>query len=107
MDEALSQVTSAALVIYGLQLAKSIPWVAKVITWVPMKDAHVHRLLAAGGALVTAVGIHYVFEGNADIGWHLHFEIPPMVTIRHDLWEFAKAYAFQQTGYNLLSGQKI
>lgn len=99
-NEVTSQIASAAVVIYGLQVLKSVPIVARTIAWLPLKDAHVHRLLAAAGALLTGAGMHAAFEGNADVGWQLGLSIPPLTVLGEHAWDFATAYSMQQLGYD-------
>jgi hypothetical protein len=102
-DGVLDHVTSAAVVVYGLQMLKRTGWYANFAQALPIDDAHVHRFVSAIGALLSGVGIHWAATGNADAGWHLAITIPPLMLLLHAVWDWASQFALQQIAYDLVA----
>jgi hypothetical protein len=101
MDGAvISQLTSAAIVVYLLQYLKKTAWYPKFAAAVPMDAAHVHRLVSAAGALLSAVGVHIAFTGDVATGWHFAGTIPPLHEIVHSAWDWAQQFALNQLTYD-------
>lgn len=104
MDGALiSQLTSAAMVVYLLQFLKKTSWYARFATWLPIADAHVHRLVSVMGAFLSAVGVHVAFTGSAAAGWHIAATIPPLTVLLHAAWDWAQQFALNQLTYDAVA----
>ena len=104
MDGSLiSQITSAAMVVYLLQFLKKTAWYPRVAAWLPIADAHVHRLVSLFGAFISAVGVHVAFTGSAAAGWHFAGSIPPIAVLVHSLWDLAQQFALNQLTYDAVA----
>lgn len=104
MDGALiSQLTSAAIVVYLLQSLKRTGWYTRLAAWMPMKDEHVHRVVSAVGAFLSAEGVHIAFTGDAVAGWHLSATIPPAMVLLHAFWDWAQQFALNQLTYDAVA----
>lgn len=104
MDGALlSQVTSASMVVYLLQFLKKTSWYPRFAAWLPIADAHVHRLVSIAGAFVSAVGVHIAFTGNATTGWQFAGTIPPLTVLLHAGWDWLQQFALNQLTYDAVA----
>ncbi len=104
MDGAIiSQLTSAAIVVYLLQWLKKQDWYAKCVTAIPIDDPTVHRLVSALGAFLSAEGVHFAFTGSASAGWHLSATIPPAAVLLHAFWDWAQQFALNQLTYDAVA----
>lgn len=99
----ISQLTSAAVVVYLLQFLKRTSWYPRFAAWLPMADAHVHRVVSVLGAFVSAVGVHIAFSGNAATGWQFAGTIPPLAVLAHACWDWAQQFALNQLTYDAVA----
>lgn len=91
--EFMSQLTSAAIVVYLLQWAKSCP----IIPWITEHSKGISRLTSAGLAAVSAIGVHYSFDAEAG---RLVVEGLTVSGLLHGLWLFGNQFALQQLAYD-------
>lgn len=96
----LNHITSAGLVVYGLQMVKSLPWYHRLTAALPWETAMVHRIVSAIAAFVTAIGIHVAVNGSSALGWQLGATIPPVAVLLHGCWDWANQFCLQQLAYD-------
>lgn len=102
-DTVLDHVTSAAVIVYGLNLLKRFGWYQRLATRIPIENANVHRTISAVAAFVTAIGIHVATQGDASTGWHLAITVPPLAVLLHASWDWAQQFGLQQLMFDALS----
>lgn len=106
MDGAISsQLVSAAMVVYGLNTLKRFGWYQQLVAAIPMDDAHIHRVVSALGAFLSAVGIHIAFTGSAEVGWQFAGTIPPLAVLVHALWDWFQQFVMNQVFYDVVMKQ--
>jgi hypothetical protein len=104
MDGAfISQLTSAAVVVYLLQFLKKTVWYQRFATRLPIADAHVHRVVSLLGAFISAIGVHIAFTGNAASGWQFAGTIPPLAVVLHSGWDLLQQFALNQLTYDAVA----
>lgn len=91
----VSQLTSAATVVYLLQWLKRTKWVP----WVNMHSSTLNHWLSIVGALITSVGIHLTFTGTAADGWQGTFMVPSLLAMWHGLTHLVQSYVAQKVLY--------
>lgn len=91
-----SHITSAAIVVYGLQMLKNHPWYCRIVNDASLANKWVHRIVSMGGAAISGVGIHAATEGSMTTGWHIAIVIPPLWIVLHALWDLLNQLALQQ-----------
>src|SRR5688572_17264312 len=99
--EVVPYLAAGALIMYVQAWLKRFGWYKKFVTAFPAADKYVHRMVAAVGAFIAAVGIHYTFQGDASTGWQVHINIPNATQLWHGAWDFVNVYIFQQLSYDV------
>src|ERR1700685_2089578 len=92
----LSHFTNSALVVAIIQWLKGTARYQRFAAWLPVADAHVHVIMSAIGAFVTAAGMHGTVKGTASDGWMLTLAIPPLWVVLHAAWDWAQQFALNQ-----------
>lgn len=92
-NELVSQVTSAAIVVYLLQSLKRSQW----LPWLTMESARLNHFVAVGAAAVSAVGVHVAY--SADEGTLLVTGLTAS-SLLHSIWHIANQYALQRITYD-------
>lgn len=97
-QELLSQLTSAAMVVYGLEAIKKM----EAVAFITDKTKGLNRLLGALGALLAAVGIHFAFDTTAAEAGTYVITITGLTTasVLHGVWHWASQWALQQLAYD-------
>lgn len=93
-------ITAAAVVVYFQRALKGFKWYKNFVDALPGADKWAHRLFAAIGALVAAVGIHVTFTGSILAGGTFTGTYPDLWTMLHGLGEWIRLYIFQQLAYD-------
>lgn len=102
----VTQVSSAAVVVYVIQRLKTAPW----FTWI-QNDSQVW--IKRGASLVAALGVHtgisYVWNaapGNA--GAHvLAITVPPLTVIAIGVWHWFNQYVLQELVYQATTNKGV
>lgn len=92
-QEILSQFTSAAVVVYVLQLIKRSTW----FPWLTIETKKANRIVAALGAAASALGVHFAFDMQAG---SLLITGLTVTGVLHGGWHWLNAMAIQQTLYD-------
>lgn len=100
MNEAafLSQLTSAAIVIYGLEALKR--W--RVVQAVTHETRSLNRLLGVVGAGLAAAGVHFAFDSSAAQAGTYVITITGVTwsNLLHGAWNWISQWALQQLAYD-------
>jgi len=99
-SEVVPFLTSGALIMYAQRWLKSRENYMKLVQAIPMADKWIHRIVAATGAFVAAIGIHVTFAGTFDAGWTFHGTIPNGWELLHGAGDVVKVYILQQLSYD-------
>lgn len=92
----LSHFTNSALVVYLIQWLKGTKPYQRFAAWLPIADDHVHVLMSALGAFLTAIGMHGSVKGASTEGWVITLAIPPLWIVLHAAWDWAQQFALNQ-----------
>ena len=92
--------TTAALIVYAQKWLKSTGLYGAFVEKMPGADKWAHRLVASIGALWTALGLDFAYDGSGDAGYTFRLITPATVTMLHGLGDFAKVYVMQQVVYD-------
>ncbi len=98
--EVVPYFTSAAAIVYIQKIMKGHALYAKFVAVFPGADKWAHRFVAAFWALWTALGLHFVYEGDPDVGYHLHLITPAVTAMLHGIGDFGKLYLLQHVVYD-------
>lgn len=98
--EVVPYLAAGALIMYVQRWMKRFGWYQRFVEAFPAADKRVHQLVAAVGALIAALGIHYTFQGDASSGYQLHVNIPNLTQLAHGGWDFLNVYIFQNLAYD-------
>jgi hypothetical protein len=98
-----SHFTSAALVVYIIQMLKNAKW----FPWLQNEGQVVlKRIVSIGGALVAHTGINYVWHSGGTlptgVQYQLVLNIPPLAILAQFLWRWAGQYIMQEGWYKVL-----
>lgn len=93
--------TSVVLIYFAQKYLKTLPAYATFVEMMPGAAKWAHRIVAAIGATIAAIGIHVTFDGNATEGWHFAGTIPDVWTMAHAGWDWIKVFAGQQAIYEM------
>lgn len=91
-NEVMTHITSGAVIVYALQLAKSIPH----LRWITADSGTLNRILSGLFAAAIAFGISA--SGNAETGWTI--TIPSAAGLTAGAWEWVKQFVVQQVLYD-------
>jgi hypothetical protein len=92
-EELLSQLTSAAIVVYALQWLKS----TSLVSFITAETKTLNRWLSALGAFTGAVGIHFAFDVSAG---SLVITGLTVTGLLHGGWHWINQFALQQLMYD-------
>ena len=90
--EIMTHLTTGAVVVYGIQAAKALPW----FKWIDVDTKKVNMAVSFLAAVAIALGITVV--GDSTAGWTL--TIPPAATLAAGAWEAVKQFVLQQLLYD-------
>jgi hypothetical protein len=96
-----SHFTSAALVVWIMQVLKKATW----FPWLQMQgQAELKRFVSLVGALAAHTGINYAWHANlaAQGGYQLLVTIPPLSFIVQFVWRWIGQYVMQEGWYKLV-----
>lgn len=96
--ELVSQLTSAAVVVYALQWMKR----SKLFPWVCQEKKTILRALSAVGAALSAVGIHFAFATveAASGTYTITISGLTLLSVLHGTWHWVNQLALQQLAYD-------
>lgn len=89
----ISQLTSAAIVVYGIQKLKEAKW----FPWLTDTTHTLTRITSAFLAVIGAIGVHVAFDQHSGI---LTVTGLTVTTILSGAWHWANQYALQQMIYD-------
>jgi ethanolamine transporter EutH len=92
-NELISQITSAAIVVYLLQAVKR----SHLIPWLTMETATLNHLIAVCAAAVSAIGIHFAY--SAEEGTLVVTGLT-LSGLLHSGWHVLNQYAMQRITYD-------
>lgn len=97
-QELLSQLTSAAVVVYVMQWLKRSPLVA----FISQETKVLNRVLSGLGAALSAIGIHFAFDTSAAQAGTYVITITgvSLLAVAHGCWHWLNAVALQQLVYD-------
>lgn len=98
--EVVPYLTSAGLVVYAQKWMKTRPLYTTLVEQFPGANKWAHRLVAALGATIAALGIHVSFAGDYQSGWTFHGSIPDLWTMVHAGSDWVKVYVLQAIVYD-------
>lgn len=97
-QELLSQLTSAAIVVYALEALKRWAW----CSWLTVDTRRANQVAAAIGALAAAVGIHFAFDASAAAAGTYVITVSGLTfsSFIHGAWHWINQWALQQLAYD-------
>ena len=97
-QEFLSQLTSAAVVVYALQWLKR----STLFPWITMESERLNRLLAGVGAAISAAGVHFAFAvaENTSGTYVITISGLSLLNVLHGLWHVVNQFAIQQLAFD-------
>lgn len=95
-SEIVSQFTSAAVVVYLMQMLKRAQW----FPWLTMETAKMNHVVAVVAAGVSALGVHFAFSSSEGT---LLITGLNASTIAHTAWHWANQYALQRVTYDTVA----
>lgn len=101
-QELLSQVTSAAIVVYLLQWLKK----TKLVTFITVETTTLNRMIAAIGAAIAAFGIHWTYDASV-AGGQLVITGLSFSALAHGAWHWANQFALQQLAYDAATSKAV
>lgn len=96
--EALNHLTSAAMIVYGLQYLKRAGW----MPFITEDSSRLNRWISAVAAALTAFGISAT--GDASTGWTI--QIPSLMLLASGIWEWGTQFTMQQLIWDGFVGPK-
>ena len=98
-DIAVTELTSAAILVYLLEVVKSLPWVQqKLGSW-----SWLYRVASILWALVSTIVLSYEFSGNAVYGWMTASGFTALGGVALGLWHWIEQFAMQEIIYRATS----
>lgn len=98
--EVVPFLTSAATIVYLQKWLKTRNLYVQFVKAFPGADKYAHWFVAGLMSLVTAAGIHAVWDGTLTSGGKLTIEIPSALLLLHGLSDWFKVYVLQATIYD-------
>ena len=92
-DHILSQISTSAMIVYGLEWLKMCKW----FRWLDLESKKLNRIVAVILSGLGAIGVHGEFDPGAGT---LLITGLSTVTILHGLWDWAQAFVTQQVIYD-------
>lgn len=68
----------------------------------PGADVWAHRFVAFCGAASAALGLHWIIEGNPDVGYHVQLITPAVEEMLHGLGDLGRIYMLQWGAYEMM-----
>jgi hypothetical protein len=97
-----SQAVTALIVVKIIEWMKKTNWYSNFATVMPIDNKWVHRAVSILGALISAVGIHIAFNGDAATGWHFAGTIPPVHTMLEALWDLTQQFVLNEGVFDMV-----
>lgn len=97
-NQVISQLTSAAIVVYALQALKHSRW----CPWLTQQTKTLNRILSALGAAASAIGVHFAFDAALSANGTYVITITGLtaMNVLHGLWHVANQFCLQQLAYD-------
>ena len=96
-----TSVMSGIVLMYMQSWLKRLDWYKAFVTAFPAADKYVHRMVAALGSFIVALGITYTMTGDATNGWQLTLGIPNASALLQAAWAFVQVFVSQQVAYDV------
>lgn len=96
-----TQVISGIALMYFQSWLKRFNWYKAFVTAFPAADKYVHRLVAALGSFLVALGITYSMTGDSSSGWQVVLNIPNADALVSAVWNFVQVFVTQQAAYDM------
>jgi hypothetical protein len=92
---AMTQFTSSAVVVWGMQRLKSAKW----FPFLQHGQAWVSRAWSLGAAAIVEIGISYTWNKNPDGTHSLILVIPTLAALGYGLWHWVNQFCLQEVLY--------
>ena len=104
-SQIVSQLTSAALVVYALQWLKR----SKLFPWITAETTTLNRWVGAAAAGLSAIGIHLAFTATAGTPGSYVITVTGLTlpNVLHGVWHWANQYALQQITYDAVTSKAV
>lgn len=101
MDTLSPYLITGGLIVYAQRWMKSFQWYQQFVKAVPGADRWAHRIVAAVGSLLGALGIVLTWQGDPLTGWTVTAAVPALSVLLRGGLNFLVTFGTQQIIYDM------